>query len=134
MAAEVDRRIATSPGRVAFERPDYKRPLFPATAEVELVYGRTPTVRLLDQLTPIARIVRIDLGCKIVAGRLADRVRAFQMRIDDVEFCVVVRVRMLIGSWTVGVIHARAKIRIRKVLVLVIEAERVTDFLARYEI
>src|SRR6266496_301893 len=41
---------------------------------------------------------------------------------------------MLVRTWVIGVVHARSEIRVIEVRVLVIEAERVADLLAGYEV
>src|SRR6266540_739637 len=67
-------------------------------------------------------------------NKLADGGRAVQMRIDYLQLFIVVRVRMLVRAWVIRVIHARSKIRVVKVLILVIKPKRMADLLARNEI
>jgi hypothetical protein len=58
--------------------------------------------------------------------------------VDDDEFLVIVRIRMLVARsertasvWIARVVHAGPQISVREVLVLVIEAEAVSDLLTR---
>lgn len=52
--------------------------------------------------------------------------------IDAAKLIVVALVRMLVRAWVIRVVHARPKVRVAKVLVLVIKPEGMPDLLADY--
>ena len=54
--------------------------------------------------------------------------------VDAQQLIVVALIGMLVRAWVVRVVHARAKIRIIEVGVLMVQSESVADFLAGDEI
>jgi len=86
----------------------------------------------LDQFAPLLRVIEIRLGNffgRTAVGRLTNGSEGVEMGINDSQLLIVVGVGVLVSAWVTGIVHAGAEIGIVKILILVVEAESVADFL-----
>src|SRR3989344_3864993 len=125
-------------GKPLFYPEDVGENFFPL-AQVSDENVVSPLPILSHTPPPIPRIFK-TLICPFGWSRRTHGGGRIQMRIHFFQLCVVMRVRILIvpcpivARWIIRVIHAGSQILVRKIFVLMIEAEGMPDFLARYHV
>lgn len=65
---------------------------------------------------------------------LLQRGGAVEVRINTNQLIVVVFIRVLVCAWIVRVIHTRSQVCIVEILVLMVQSQRVANFLTRNQI
>ena len=137
-----------------FEGPRHEGKNFIAAAEIEFIDGLPVVAGFANETSPVTRVIEVEIGHSIWHfRRLAKGGGAVEVPgaragmsgsakglasvsgiVDAQQLIVVALIGMLVRAWVVRVVHARAKIRIIEVGVLMVQSESVADFLAGDEI
>jgi len=111
--------------------PDDEGEDFVPAAKIPLVDGDfTVTFDTLAPLLGVIKIGLVNFFGQVAANCLPKSGETIKMGINEAQFFVVMSVGVLVSVWVTGIVHAGAEIGIVKILILVIEAESVADFLA----